>query len=245
MNCKRCGKNVPIHSKVCPECGLSNPAYVPRTEEKTTSYSSYSARPTSQPKATPTYSSTSKPKTASTYSTASQPKTTTTYSSASKPKTATTFGSASQPKAAPNPGPTQAQQAADAAKSQGQNGGKPASAGSNSSLKNFLILAVVVIGIILLLKNCDTMRLKGTWEASDGSSITFSDKDSGYIVARGTMGSATMNFTYFVDGDELEIKTADSLYAYSTVVRFAFEIDGSTLYLTDLDSGLMETFRKK
>ena len=149
MNCKRCGKNVPVHSKVCPECGLSNPGYVPRTEEKTTSYSSYSARPTSQPKASPT------------------------YSSASRPKTATTFRSASQPKAAPNPGPTQAQQAADAAKSQGQSGAKPASAGSNSSLKNFLILAAVVIGIIFLLKNCDTMRLKGTWEASDGSSITF------------------------------------------------------------------------
>lgn len=74
MNCKRCGKNVPVHSRVCPECGLSNPGYVPRTKEKTTSYSSYSARSTSQPKA------------------------------------------------APNPGPTQAQQAADAAKSQGQSG---------------------------------------------------------------------------------------------------------------------------
>lgn len=242
MNCKRCGKNVPVHSKVCPECGLSNPAYMPRTEEKTTSYSSYSARPTSQPKATPTYSSTSKPKTASTYSTAGQPKTTTTYSSASKPKTATTFGSASQPKAAPNPGPTQAQQAADAAKSQGQNGGKPASAGSNSSLKNFLILAVVVIGIILLLKNCDTMRLKGTWEASDGSSITFSDKDSGYASFPGT---GTMDFTYFVEGDVIELKTEGSLYAYPVVVRWEFEIKGSTLHLTDLDTGLTEAFRKK
>ena len=218
MNCKRCGKNVPIHSKVCPECGLSNPAYVPRTEEKTTSYSSYSARPTSQPKATPTYSSTS------------------------KPKTATTFGSASQPKAAPNPGPTQAQQAADAAKSQGQNGGKPASAGSNSSLKNFLILAVVVIGIIFLLKNCDSVRLKGTWEASDGTSITFLDKDSGYAYFPST---GTMDFTYFVEGDVMELKTEGSLFAYPVVVRWEYEIKGSTLYLTDLDTGLTETLRKK
>lgn len=218
MNCKRCGKNVPVHSKVCPECGLSNPGYVPRTEEKTTSYSSYSARPTSQPKTSPT------------------------YSSASRPKTATTFRSASQPKAAPNPGPTQAQQAADAAKFQGQSGAKPASAGSNSSLKNFLILAAVVIGIILLLKNCDTMRLKGTWEASDGSSITFSDKDSGYASFPGV---GTMDFTYFVEGDELELKTEGSLYAYPVVVRWEFEIKGSTLYLTDLDTGLTEAFRKK
>ena len=218
MNCKRCGKNVPVHSKVCPECGLSNPGYVPRTEEKTTSYSSYSARPTSQPK------------------------TTTTYSSASKPKATTTFSSASQPKAAPNPGPTQAQQAAAAAKSQGQSGAKPASAGSNSSLKNLLILAVVVIGIIFLLKNCDTMRLKGTWEASDGTSITFLDKDSGYAYFPST---GTMDFTYFVEGDVMELKTEGSLFAYPVVVRWEYEIKGSTLYLTDLDTGLTETLRKK
>ena len=218
MNCKRCGKNVPVHSKVCPECGLSNPGYVPRTEEKTTSYSSYSARPTSQPK------------------------TTTTYSSASKPKTTTTFSSASQPKAAPNPGPTQAQQAADAEKSQGQSGAKPASAGSNSSLKNLLILAVVVIGIIFLLKNCDSVRLKGTWEASDGTSITFLDKDSGYAYFPST---GTMDFTYFVEGDVMELKTEGSLFAYPVVVRWEYEIKGSTLYLTDLDTGLTETLRKK
>lgn len=197
MNCKRCGKNVPIHSKVCPECGLSNPGYVPRTEERPASYSSYSARPSSQPKSTP------------------------------------------------NPRPTQAQQAADSVQTQGQSGAKPASAGSGSSLKNFLILAAIVIGIIFLLKNCDTMRLKGTWEASDGSAITFSDKDSGYLVMPGTMGSQTMNFTYFVDGDELELKTAGSLYAYSVVVRYEFEIDGGTLYLTDLETGLTGAFRKK
>ena len=198
MKCKRCGKNVPIHSKVCPECGLSNLNYVPRPEEKTTTYSSYNPRPASQPKAAP------------------------------NPRPA------SQPKAAPDPRPTQA-----------QSGAKPVSTGNGSSLKNFLILAAIVIGIIFLVKSCDTMRLKGTWVAGDGSSITFSDKDSGYLVIRGTMSSATMNFTYFVDGDELEIKTAGSLYSYSTVVRFAFEIDGSTLYLTDLDSGLTETFRKR
>ena len=197
MNCKRCGKNVPIHSKVCPECGLSNPNYVPRPEEKTTTYSSYNPRP------------------------------------------------ASQPKAAPNPRPTQAQRAAGSVPSRGQSPAKPASAGGGLSLKNILILAVIVIGIIFLVKSCDTLRLKGTWEASDGSSITFSDKDSGYLMIRGTMSSETMNFTYFVDGDELEIKTAGSLYAYSTVVRFEFEIDGSTLYLTDLDTGLTETFRKR
>ena len=32
MNCKRCGRNVPIHSKVCPSCGLDNPDWQPRTE---------------------------------------------------------------------------------------------------------------------------------------------------------------------------------------------------------------------
>lgn len=228
MNCKRCGKNVPIHSKVCPECGLSNPGYVPRTEEKTTSYSSYSARPASHPKTTPTAGS------------ASQPKTTTTFRSASQPKTTATVHSASQPKTTPDPGPTQAQQAAAAAQNQSET--KPASAGSNSSLKNFLILAIVVIGIIFLFKNCGAMRLKGTWEASDGSAITFSDKDSGYLVMPGT---GTMNFTYFVEGDELELKTSGSLYAYSVVVRYEFEIKGSTLYLTDLDTGLTGAFRKK
>ena len=54
-----------------------------------------------------------------------------------------------------------------------------------------------------------------------------------------------MNFTYFVDGDELEIKTEETLYAYSTVVRFEFEIDGDTLVLTDLDSGISESFEKR
>lgn len=210
MNCKRCGKNVPIHSKVCPECGLSNLNYVPRPGERSTSYSSYSSRPTTPPKTTPSSRPTTPPKTTP------------------NPRPAT------QPKPAPDPKPTQGQSAA-----------KPASTRGGTSLKNILILAAIVIGIIFLLKNCDTMRLKGTWEASDGSSITFSDKDSGYIVARGTMSSATMNFTYFVDGDELEIKTEDSLYAYSTVVRFEFEIDGSTLYLTDIETGLTETFRKR
>ena len=197
MNCKRCGKNVPIHSKVCPECGLSNLNYVPRPEEKSTTYSSYNPRP------------------------------------------------ASQPKAASDPRPTQARQAAGSVPPQGQSGAKPVSTGNGSSLKNFLILSAIVIGIIFLVKSCDTMRLKGTWVAGDGSSITFSDKDSGYLVIRGTMSSETMNFTYFVDGDELEIKTEDSLYAYSTVVRFEFEIDGSTLYLTDIETGLTETFRKR
>lgn len=209
MTCKRCGKNVPVHSKVCPECGLSNPNYVPRPEERPTSYSSYSSRPTTPPKTAP------------------------------NPRPAT------QSKPAPGPKPTQAQQAAGSVPPQGQSAAKPASTGSGSSLKNFLILAAIVIGIIFLLKNCDTMRLKGTWEASDGSAITFSDKDSGYLVMPGTMGSQTMNFTYFVDGDELELKTAGSLYAYSVVVRYEFEIDGSTLYLTDLDTGLTETFRKR
>ena len=195
MKCKRCGKNVPIHSKVCPECGLSNPGYVPRPEEKSTTYSSYNPRPASQPKAAP------------------------------NPRPA------SQPKAAPDPRPPQ-----------GQSGAKPVSTGNGSSLKNFLILAAIVIGIIFLVKSCDTMRLKGTWEASDGSSITFSDKDSGYASFPGV---GTMDFTYFVEGDELELKTEGSLYAYPVVVRWEFEIKGSTLYLTDLDTGLTETFRKR
>ena len=191
MQCKRCGKNVPLHSKVCPGCGLSNPNYVPRPEEKP------SASHSSTPRSTYSYSST-------------------------------------QPKSAPNPVPPQAQSAS-----------KPASTGEGSSFMKFLLLVAVVVGIFFLLKNCDSMRLKGTWVASDGSSITFTDKDSGYITARGTMSSQTLNFTYFVDGDELEIKTEDSLYAYSTVVRFEFEIDGDTLLLTDLDSGMTERFTKR
>lgn len=208
MNCKRCGKNVPVHSKVCPGCGLDNPNYIPRPEEKPTAYSSSATSTGSR----------------STYS----------YSSGKPKSTPTPNPKPSQPKSASNPVPPQAQSAP-----------KPASAGGSSSFVKFLLLAAVVAGIIFLLKNCDTMRLKGTWVASDGSSITFSDKDSGYITARGSMSSATMNFTYFVDGDELEIKTEDTLYAYSTVVRFEFEIDGDTLVLTDLDSGISESFEKR
>ena len=230
MQCKRCGKNVPLHSKVCPGCGLSNPNYVPRPEEKP------SASHSSTPRSTYSYSSTQPKSAAAPNPKPSQPRST----AAPNPKP-------SQPKstAAPNPKPTQPKSAPNPVPPQAQSASKPASTGEGSSFMKFLLLVAVVVGIVFLLKNCDSMRLKGTWVASDGSSITFTDKDSGYITARGTMSSQTLNFTYFVDGDELEIKTEDSLYAYSMVVRFEFEIDGDTLLLTDLDSGMTERFTKR
>ena len=215
MNCKRCGKNVPVHSKVCPECGLSNPYYVPRPEAPSEHFgrsgATYSDRGTTAPGST-------------------QP--TRPVQTKTAPKT--------NPN--PNPRPTQAQQAAAAVPPQPQTPAKPASTGSDNSFVKFLLLVAVVIGIVFLLKNCDTIRLKGTWDAADGSgSITFSDKDSGYV----TIGGRSQNFSYFVDGDEIEIKTVDTLYAYSNVVRFEFEIDGDTLWLTDTDSGITEGFKKR
>lgn len=202
MKCKRCGKNVPVHSKVCPNCGLANPDYVPRPEER----APYSSRSTTPPRSE--------------------------YSS----------GSTGQAQRAPRP--AQAQPAA--APVPPQPAAKPASTEGGSTFVKFLLLVAVVVGIVFLLRNCDAMRLKGTWEASDGSSITFTDKDSGYISVSGmTIGDRNLDFTYIVDGDEIEIKTEDTLYAYSTVVRFEFEIDGDTLLLTDVDSGITETFRKR
>lgn len=213
MKCKRCGKNVPVHSKVCPGCGLDNPGYVPRPEERTAPHSSHSTSAGSR--------STTPPK------------------STTPPRSTYSSGSASQPKSGPRP--AQAQPAC--APVPPQSAAKPA---EGSSFMKFLLLVAVVVGIVFLLRNCDTIRLKGTWEADDGSSITFSDKDSGYISVSGnTIGSRNLNFTYFVEGDEIELKTEDTLYAYSTVVRFEFEIDGDTLRLTDRDSGITQTFRKR
>ena len=184
MNCERCGRNVPIRSKVCPNCGKANPNYVPQQE---TVYE----RPAAQ-----------------------------------RVNTGSTTTQTQAPKAT-----TQTQPAA------GNNSAAP----KKVSLKTVIIIAVIVIAAIVLFKQCGVFQLRGTWEASDGSSITFSDSKNGYI----TSGHQSVNFTYFVEGDEVEIKTANSIYSYSQVIRYRFSVSGNKLTLTDLDSGMKEIFYKK
>lgn len=184
MNCERCGRNVPIRSKVCPNCGKDNPNYVPRQEniyERPAPQQTNAGNPTTHTQA---------PKTATQTQTAPE-----THSATSK----------------------------------------------KSSLTTVIFIAVVVIVAIFLFKQCSALKLKGTWESADGSSITFSDSKNGYI----SYGRQSINFTYFIDGDEVEIKTKDSLYSYSKVVRYKFSVSGSKLTLIDVDSGIKEVFYKK
>lgn len=177
MNCKRCGRNVPIRSKVCPNCGLDNPEYQPLSQGGT-SQTSYSSPVNTQ-------------------------------------------ASGSAPKQASSASQTPAKE--------------------KFSWKKILILAAIVVGIIFLVKSCGSMKLRGTWVANDGSSITFSDSKNGYI----SDGRNTIDFTYMVDGDEVEIKTENSIYSYSKVIRYKFKVSGSKLTLTDTDYGTTEVFYKK
>ena len=182
MKCERCGRNVPIRSKVCPNCGKDNPNYVPRREN-------IYEQPVTRQTRTP-------------------------------------------PPAQPTAGGTQTSAPVTPES-------KPAPKKSN--LKTLLIVAAIAIVVIIIITQSGPLRLKGTWEASDGSAITFSDSKNGYI----SVGRNSLNFTYFVEGDELELKTKDSIYSYSQVIRYEFKISGSTLTLTDLDDGMVEVFHKK
>lgn len=121
---------------------------------------------------------------------------------------------------------------------------------NNSNGKGFswggiFFLAIIIVAIVFIVKSCNDSRLEGTWVANDGSSITFSDNDRGYITIDNTMSSDDiLDFTYFIDGDELEIKTETTLFNNSKVERFEFEINGDTLELTD-STGEGLTFQKK
>lgn len=192
MNCKRCGRNVPIHSKVCPSCGLDNPNWQPRTES---TYTPPSRQATHTQRSQSTNAS---------------------YGQSSSQKTsATGYASTSEKKL---------------------------------SWKPILIVAAVVILIVILANQCSgANRLKGTWVMEDDSgAITFVDKESGYLTLYSSMSSEnTKDFTYYVDGDELELKTETSLYSYADVMRFRFEISGDTLTLTEIESGESIDFIKK
>lgn len=184
MTCKRCGRNVPVHSKVCPSCGLDNPNYQPRQEN--------------------TYE---------------QPRQTTAqhYSQQQSRQSA----------------PTQQ---------------KPAASGKGSPLKTIVLLAVAVVLVILLVRQCGPLRLKGTWVTADGYGFTFVDDSSGYIFHDGSTlntSERSKDFTYHIDGDELEIKTEDTLYSYSDVMRFEFKISGDKLTLTEVETGESMVFYKE
>lgn len=178
MKCERCGRNVPVRSKVCPNCGKDNPNYQPYTPPVQHAY--------------------------------------------------TQNTSAAQPTGTANSQPAAAASA------------------KKSSIKTLLLLALVVIAVVFVVKKCSADRLVGTWVANDGSSITFSDSENGYLTDGSSMYSErTIDFTYFIDGDEVEIKTENSMYSYARAVRFEFEVSGSKLTLTDMDTDISETFYKE
>lgn len=118
----------------------------------------------------------------------------------------------------------------------------------SSPFKTILILAVIGLLIFGAIKLFGGGKLKGTWMSEDGSvSITFSDKDSGYFTYHKAMSSSqrTIDFTYFTEGDEIEIKTTATLYVNSKTERFEYKVSGKKLTLTEVDSGLSEVFTKK
>lgn len=118
----------------------------------------------------------------------------------------------------------------------------------SSPFKTILVIAVIGLLIFGAVKLFGGGNLKGTWMSQDGSvSITFSDKDSGYFTYHGAVSSSqrTIDFTYFTEGDEIEIKTTATLYVNSKSERFEYKVSGSKLTLTEVDSGISEVFNKK
>ena len=188
MNCSRCGKNVPTHSKVCPNCGLDNPEYRPSPSAQTYTRPTPPVTPPSPPPA-------------------------------SVPST---------------PAP--------------QNQSVPAPAKKGSLLKNLIYLAIVVAIIVFVAKSCFGNELKGTWETKDGDNtvtITFTDDESGYFTYDNRMNQRSLNFTYIIEGDEIELKTADTPYNFSKVIHYRYSISGDTLSLTDLEHNETVEFKKK
>ena len=124
-----------------------------------------------------------------------------------------------------------------------QQNDKPITAKKKFSFKTLLVLALVIVAVIFLFNKCNAGKLKGKWVADDGSTITFSDSENGYISYGSS--SRTLDFTYFIDDDVVEIKTKTTLFTNSMIIRYEFEISGDTLTLKDLDNGQVETFRKE
>ena len=199
MNCKRCGRNVPIRSKVCPSCGLDNPNWQPRPEE------TYRPPQQSRPQSTYTQSTHTK------------------QTANSQPFYSQSVAQQPQAKAA------------------------APSSNSKGSWKTVALIAVVILAVILVAKNCFGNPLKGTWTmAGGGGAFTFVDDSTGYVSQDGSYSAAerTKDFTYVVEGNELEIKTETTLYSYGDVMRFTFEISGDKLTLTEIESGESMTFYK-
>lgn len=119
----------------------------------------------------------------------------------------------------------------------------------SSPFKTILVLAVIGLLIFGAVKLFSGGKLKGTWTSQDDSfSITFSDSDSGYFTYHGTTTSSsqrTIDFSYYTEGNEIEIKTEATLYYNSQTERFEYSVSGKTLTLTEVDSGTSEIFYKK
>ncbi len=111
----------------------------------------------------------------------------------------------------------------------------------------WLVIISIIVGGVLFFSN-DARRLKGTWECEDGSyTITFSDGENGYLSSDDisySYSQSIINFTYYTEGNELEIKTEGTLFQNSVAMRFEFEIDGKKLMMTEPESGIITTHYK-
>lgn len=155
---------------------------------------------------------------------------------AKKPANSNVYQNSRPQNPQPKPEPGRQQQNASAS--------APVKKAEKSPWKKFAAIAAValIIGCILFFSN-DSVRIKGTWEYEDGSySITFSDDKNGYLSENGIVYSSSqylVNFTYYIDGDELELKTEETLFENSVVIRFEFDISGNKLVLKEIESGEM------
>lgn len=103
-----------------------------------------------------------------------------------------------------------------------------------------IALALCVLMMALSFAACGSKNpLVGTWESVEapGTSYIFNKDGSGALDASGT----TMNFTYTVKDDTVEITYEDT----STAIVNTFRIEGSTLSLTDKEYGTILTYTKK
>lgn len=111
-----------------------------------------------------------------------------------------------------------------------------------SKFFGFLVVALIVAGIAYFVFGGG---LKGTWVADDGShTITFSDSSYGYFQLLG-YSDDIIDFTYFTDGNVLELKTTETLFMNSETERFEYKVKGKTLELIQLNNGIVQTYHKE
>lgn len=118
---------------------------------------------------------------------------------------------------------------------------------SSSTWLSWMVIIAIIAGCVLFFTN-DARKLKGSWESEDGSyTITFSDGENGYLSSDDisySYSQSIINFTYFTDGNELEIKTEETLFQNSVVMRFEFEINGKELITKEPGSAITTTHYK-